>query len=78
MRDHDLEGYFTRPPSLTPAEWDEIAHGVMYGAKSAWLYYSALVTQGFSPEAALTIICAHGCSPKWPWDNTTTLHDEDG
>ena len=77
MTDDDFEGYLTRRLGLTPAQWEEIARGVMHGAKSARLYYNALVTQGFTPDAALKIVCAHGCSPKWPWDSTTTRSDDD-
>jgi hypothetical protein len=77
MKDNDVEGYLTRQMGLTPAQWDEIARGIQHGAKSARLYFHALVAEGFTRDAALKILCAHGCSPKWPWDSTTTRSDED-
>jgi hypothetical protein len=77
MKDNDLDGYLARQIGITAAQWELIANGAQHGARSAMIYFTALVAAGFTRDAALKILCAHGCSPKWPWASTTTRSDDD-
>ena len=77
MDKHEFERYIAHQTGQNQIDWAMQEQSIKNLARCAWIYYTALVAQGFIPEFAIRIIMAHGVYPKMT-PSTQPRPDDEG